>query len=110
MAINVKKKSPPTATVTTTTSSKGEVLTENSKQEQVDVPPEVSAQEPTDKQWCEVGYELSYTMNLGNFNSTRINISLKIPCLHEEIEDVFKYGKTWVDSKIEGVVSEIKSE
>lgn len=87
---------------------KGQVISDKSTEEKVDVPP--PEHPPQDKPWCEVGVEASYTMNMGNYNSTRLSVSLKIPCLHEEIDTVFEYGKDWVDSKMQSMIGEIEGQ
>lgn len=107
MPLKIKKPAPAEVTTTVTESKSGAVLTEKVETAQVEVPKEVAKSEPVDRPWCEVGVEVSYTHNLGNFNSTRMAVSLKVPCLHEEVNDVFDYAKDWVEKKLEGMVEEV---
>ena len=51
--------------------------------------------------YCEVGFEASYTQNMTNYQSARVNVSIKIPCLQGEVDEVFEYAKSWVDEKLE---------
>jgi hypothetical protein len=60
--------------------------------------------------YCEVGFEVSYTHNLGNYESAKIGVSLKLPCLVPEIDEAFEYAKTWVDEKMNQVNAELKAE
>jgi hypothetical protein len=60
-------------------------------------------------QVCEVGFEASYTHNLGDFKSARVNVSLKVPCTHAEIDSVFDYAKTWVDTRLGALVSDLQN-
>lgn len=108
MALKFKKPASAEAVTNVVQKNKGIVISEDQETEKVDVPESVSTQVPSDKPWCEVGFEASYTMNLGDFNSTRVSVSLKIPCLNHEIDSVFDYGKEWVNSKMEACISEIK--
>ena len=59
---------------------------------------------------CEIGFEASYTHNMGNFESCRLGVSIKIPCLHAEIDEAFDYGKQWVDARLSAVCAELKAE
>jgi hypothetical protein len=57
--------------------------------------------------WCEVGFEASFTKNLGNYQSARLNVIVKIPCPAGDIDEVFDYARTWVNGKLETLVSEL---
>ena len=56
---------------------------------------------------CNVGVEASMTINLGDYNSVRIGCSLHLPCYHTEIDDVFEFGKQWVDDKMQQLRAEV---
>jgi len=81
---------------------KGEVVTEQHNQEQVGEPKVLNG--PV----CEVGFEASLTTNLGNYNSTRIGCSLRLPCLHHELDQVFDFAMNWVNAKMEKIAAEIQ--
>lgn len=115
MAVTVKKKA--TGEVTVEKKAKGQVLTSETTQEPVEIdapPPSVELQEGTTLQaiapYCEVGFEASYTHNLGNYESCRVNVLIKIPCLHQEIDEAFDLAKQWVDERLTKVNAEIKGE
>jgi hypothetical protein len=56
---------------------------------------------------CNVGIEASMTINLGDYNSVRIGCSLHLPCYHDEIDEVFDFGKQWVDEKMQQLRAEV---
>lgn len=89
-----------TATTTVEHKSSGETVAEESKQEQVDLPKDMAADVGGEGPWCEVGVEASFTKNLGNYQSARFQVTLKIPCQFPEIDETFEFGKNWVDQKL----------
>ena len=81
-----------------------QTISEELTQEIVPVKTEVQmAAQP----WCEVGFEASFTKNLGNYQSARLNVIVKIPCPAGDIDEVFDYARTWVNGKLETLVSEL---
>lgn len=82
----------------------GKTVAEDSFSENVD-PPAVEVPSNGQMPWCEVGVEMSYTKNLGNFNSARVGVSLKVPCQAPEVEDMFKFAEGWVNERMEQLVS-----
>ena len=110
MGVKLTKK-PAVATMTETSKQKGKVIAEEVSEEKVNVPDEVTGQtahEAAELQpYCEVGVEASYTKNMGDFNSARVAVSIKVPCLHPEIDKVFDYAQTWVDAKLSWMVDEL---
>lgn len=105
MALKIKSK-PATATTTKTMTDKKTVVSEDTSQETVDTPADPNPTEPQ----CEVGVEMSYTHNLGNYQSARVQVSLKVPCVHAEIDDVYDYAREWVDNKLNGLVEELQAD
>jgi hypothetical protein len=61
--------------------------------EQVD-PPKVFQQKP-----CVVKVGLGATVNLGNYSSARFDVSIEVPCLHPEIDEVFEFGRQWCEER-----------
>lgn len=45
-----------------------------------------------------VDYHL--TMNLGNFESARIGVSVQVPCYKEEIDDAYEFAAAWAEERI----------
>jgi hypothetical protein len=104
MALKLTKK-PATATVTKEAKSKGTTVSEETTQQEV---PEFAVETEKPEQLCEVGVDMSYTHNLGNYQSARVAVSLKVPCKHAEIDGVFDYAKGWVENKLESLVGELQ--
>jgi hypothetical protein len=93
------------ATVMKTVTGTGkQVLSEDQHSEAVPMNKEVQI---TAQPWCEVGFEASFTKNLGNYQSARLNVIVKIPCPAGDIDEVFDYARTWVNGKLETLVSEL---
>jgi hypothetical protein len=49
------------------------------------------------------------TVNLGNYESARVDIMLSIPCYVEEIDDIFPKAKEWVDKRLSFEYQELKA-
>jgi len=47
-----------------------------------------------------VGVTVALTMNLGNYESARISVSLNMPCYKEEIDPTFSFVQKWVEQKV----------
>jgi len=50
-----------------------------------------------------VGVKGGLTINLGNYSSLRVDVSLTMPCYVTELEEVFAFTHGWVDEKLEGI-------
>ncbi|QXN72668.1 hypothetical protein RCZAHN_59 [Rhodobacter phage RcZahn] len=107
LKISTKKATPAKATVSTELKESGKVVAENSHEEtpNLGVKPNISGE-----QWCAVGFEASYTHNLGNYQSARVQVSLSIPCPHSEIDDVYDMAKSWVDARVQKLVEELNGD
>ena len=110
MALKLTKTKKADAEITTLIKNGGEIISEKTKTEQVDVPVSSQVATGSDMPFCEVGVEASYTHNLGNFQSARVQVSLRVPCLPKEIDDTFSYAQKWVDNKLTGMVEELQGE
>lgn len=86
--------------------NKSEIISEEVAEKNVALPPEIESSQGAAGPWCEVGVDASFTKNLGNFQSSRVGVSLRVPCLHSEVDDVFDYTVQWVDKKMEELMSE----
>ena len=106
MAVTLTKKTV-TATVQIENKHKGAVILEKSAQEAVTIDPLASAPATSAGPWCEVGVDASYTHNLGNYQSAKIGVSIKVPCLHGEINAVFDFAKGWVDNRMNTLIEEL---
>lgn len=48
------------------------------------------------------------TVNLGNYQSARVDVMLSIPCYVEEIDEIYPKAKEWVDSRLAKEYKELK--
>ncbi len=74
---------------------------------QVDVEGAESVQ-PAGKPMANVGYGMDRTVNLGDFESLKIHVTLHVPSDVDEaeIEANYEFCKGWVETKMEEVISE----
>ncbi len=56
---------------------------------------------------CNVGVQASMTLNLGNYNSVRIGVSLHMPCLEKDLDETFTKAQQWVDGKMAKVQADV---
>lgn len=54
-----------------------------------------------------VGYTMSHTKNLGNFESVKVGVSIVRPIVPEQISQAHAANKEWVENKMEEIVTEI---
>ena len=47
-----------------------------------------------------------YTKNLGDYQSAKVGVSLKVPCISAEVDDVFSYASDWVNAKLGKIVED----
>lgn len=47
-----------------------------------------------------VGISLAFTHNSGNYSNTKCQVSIHVPCSHEEIEETYEFVKDWAEEKI----------
>ncbi len=80
---------------------------EKEKVEQVDVEGAESIQ-PTGKPMANVGYGIDRTINLGDFESLKIHVTLHVPSEvdEDEIDGNYEFCKGWVEQKMNEVSAE----
>jgi hypothetical protein len=54
----------------------------------------------------EIGYGL--TLNIGNYESARIDVRISLPCYREETDDAFSFAKKWTEDRIQTEVKAIR--
>jgi gamma-glutamyltranspeptidase len=47
-------------------------------------------------------------MNLGNYETARIGVSITVPCSTATLDEAYNFGTTWVSEKIEEAVKAAK--
>lgn len=81
----------------------GKALT---KEEAEELPIEV--RDYTGKSLAKVSHSVSMTLNLGNYESVKVGVSVELPSTVEELGEAFKVAKAFVDAKLNIEVQEIK--
>lgn len=58
--------------------------------------------------YANVGMKVGKTMNLGNYESVRVDVSLYVPCENDDevINQTFDLVSNWCDLKMEGIIEE----
>lgn len=110
MALKMTKKKPAQVTETKEVKDKGTVLSEDTKTTDHTDPALMENVQNSPAPLCEVGVDMSYTHNLGNYQSCRFGISLKVPCTADEINEVYDYGKSWCEERINALVEELEQQ
>lgn len=50
---------------------------------------------------AEVGLSRGLTINMGNFESVRLDVSIKVPCYLEEVSDAFEFAQRFTEERLE---------
>lgn len=56
-----------------------------------------------------ISVKAGITINLGNYESGRVDVMLTMPCYPEEVDEVYEDVKSWVDSRVEHIKKEIET-
>lgn len=62
---------------------------------------------PTNKHFM-ITVEGGRTMNLGNYESAKIGVSITVPCEPENLDVAYEFGSEWISAKIEEAVKQVK--
>lgn len=57
---------------------------------------------------AEIGAEARMTINLGDFESVQVGVSVRLPAYVEELEEAYKAAKAFVDMKLNKEVQDIR--
>jgi len=115
MALVIKKKAQATVSTSMKDAKSGNVV-ESMVAETVALPPAMQGEKSlmtmpapdVQNPNCEVGFDAGYTHNLGNYQSARVGVSLKIDCAHSEIDEVYDYAMEWVNDKMAKLREELE--
>lgn len=55
----------------------------------------------------ELGYGL--TINIGNYESARVDVKVSVPCYREESDAAYEWARTWAEERVRREVNDIKS-
>lgn len=58
---------------------------------------------------AKVSVGMGLTLNLGNYEAARIDVSLFVPCYREEADEAYKYAHGWVEGRLAAEVEDIRS-
>lgn len=53
-----------------------------------------------------VGFSSGMTLNLGNYESARLEVSISMPCNVDEVDETFEFCKRFVEEKGEALLTE----
>ena len=56
---------------------------------------------PFISQPASISVKAGMTINLGNYESGRIDVMLTMPCYPEEVDETYESVKQWVDARVE---------
>lgn len=48
------------------------------------------------------------TINMGNYQTARCDVGISLPCLPEEVEEVYNYASSMVESRIQQETEELR--
>jgi len=58
---------------------------------------------------AKVSVGMGLTLNLGNYESARIDVSLVMPCYREEAEAAYTFARNWVEERLTAEVKDIRA-
>lgn len=56
-----------------------------------------------------ISVKAGVTINLGNYESGRVDVMLTMPCYPEEVDETYEDVKSWVDSRVDHIRKEIEA-
>lgn len=59
---------------------------------------------------AETGQALGLTLNLGSYESARIDVRCYVPCYREEVEDAYDFASNFVKERIQREVQAVRKE
>lgn len=91
-----------TLSVTVKQTQVGTVNEDSEEREQIEVSPFV-----TDPAY--VTFACGATLNMGNYQSLRIDVRVSLPCYIEEIDEMYTTAKKWADERLDKELKELKN-
>jgi hypothetical protein len=58
---------------------------------------------------CEVSYSSGATLNMGNYQSARVDVRVSVPCYSHEIQPVYAWVEKFVEAKAQEVVNSVNN-
>jgi hypothetical protein len=57
-----------------------------------------------------VGVEMGLTINIGNFESCRVSVSVSAPCYKEEVDAAYEWAKDFVEARVKAEAADVNSQ
>jgi len=107
MAIKIAKKTEGTATITKALvdGKNKQNIAEGTAEEKVAMP--AGKLTVIENPWCEVGVDVSYTKNLGNYQSAKVGVTIKVPCQHPDLDETYEYARDWANARMAQMVEDL---
>jgi hypothetical protein len=58
---------------------------------------------------AKVSCGMGLTINMGNYESARIDVVVEVPCYREEVEEAYTYARKFCESRIKDEAGSIKN-
>jgi hypothetical protein len=58
----------------------------------------------------EIVVEGGRTMNLGNYESAKVGITIKVPCDPDQLQQAYEFATDWISKKLEEALKDAKGE
>lgn len=55
-----------------------------------------------------ISFEAGLTLNLGNYESAKVTVGLKLPCDPRDLDAAYEKGKQWVAHRLQSEVEDIR--
>jgi hypothetical protein len=56
---------------------------------------------------AEVGFSGGFTKGLPNYSAARVDITLKLPCQADEIDEAYEFAENWVTTRLQKQFDEV---
>jgi len=51
---------------------------------------------------------LGLTLNMGNYESARVDVEVTVPCYAEEVDSAYEWGRNWASKRVASEKADIK--
>ena len=58
---------------------------------------------------AEINIQYGLTINLGSYESARVDVGIRYPCDREKVTETFESAKAWCENRIKAEVKEIRN-
>lgn len=106
MALTFKLKKPPGKATLSKKVTSGPTVVLDVQEDEMVVMPSAAGADPQGvypnvlTPWAEVGFAAGFTKNMGDYNSARVEITLKVTCETTEIDGAYEFAEDWVSTRL----------